>query len=86
MSLESGLGEFYLEAQMTMEAVFPGVLMIDGGVDLACARSAEELRFAGALGGDEDEEEVVIRIRAELVTESDHIAEGPFGAGEGAER
>lgn len=73
MSLESGLADFYLDSQMTLEAVFPGVLVIDGGSDIPCARSAEELRFAGALGGDEDEEEVVIRVRTSLVDESNWV-------------
>lgn len=53
--------------------MFSGVLVIDGGADIAVARAAEEFVFSSEMGGDVDEVEIVIRVRDEWVTSGDFV-------------
>jgi hypothetical protein len=57
--------DFLLKAQETLEALFPGVLVI-AGVAYPVSRSAEDASDRAARGGFEEDPDLAIRLRVAL--------------------
>jgi hypothetical protein len=66
MGLASGRNSFLLKSQLALEAIFPGVMTLDGE-PFAVARSGDERRERWEEGGSEEDISVTVRARKEFI-------------------
>jgi hypothetical protein len=63
-----GQGDFLMDAQLSLEAMFPGVLEIEG-VSVPVAVGGNEWQSRRIRGGFDDESEARVRVRMSLLAE-----------------